>query len=284
MDDKGRPLVVYHGSNKKFYAFSHKTEKNRNHKGNNLFFTSDKETANGYGDSNVIEAYLKITDPSVTYSDGEGFSLRHTDASFEYARSRGADGIIAHDVIDSATPSVMNRQTVYVVFEPTQIKSAIGNNGNFDGTNPDIRYSRAQTASQSAFSIPEPSKMDDVIYAMQDKQVDLRRVVQSIKKAGGKLADNINAYLQEELFHGRASKGVHDFLNNELRPLAAQMRSLNVDMADFEEYLWNKHAEERNKQIAKINDQMPDGGSGIKTADARAYLGALAPGKKSDYE
>ena len=150
--------------------------------------------------------------------------------------------------------------------------------------NPDIRYSRAQTANKSAFDIPEPSKLDDVIYAMQDKQVDLRRVVQSIKKAGGNLTDSNNAYLQEELFHGRASKGVQDFLNNELRPLVAQMRSLNVEMADFEEYLWNRHAEERNQQIAKINDQMPDGGSGIKTADARAYLKALDPAKKSAYE
>ena len=38
------------------------------------------------------------------------------------------------------------------------------------------------------------------------------------------------------------------------------------------------------KQIAKINDQMPDGGSGIKTADARAYLKALDPAKKAAYE
>jgi len=33
-------------------------------------------------------------------------------------------------------------QRVFVAFEPTQIKSAIGNNGQFDPTNPDIRFAR----------------------------------------------------------------------------------------------------------------------------------------------
>ena len=33
-----------------------------------------------------------------------------------------------------------------VAFEPTQVKSAIGNNGNYDPANPDIRYSRSQPA------------------------------------------------------------------------------------------------------------------------------------------
>ena len=30
--------------------------------------------------------------------------------------------------------------TTYIVFKPNQIKSAIGNNGNFDTNNPDIRF------------------------------------------------------------------------------------------------------------------------------------------------
>jgi hypothetical protein len=42
---------------------------------------------------------------------------------------------------------------------------------------------------------------------MQDKHVDLKRVVQSIKKTAGTISDNIDPYLQEELFHGRAVNG-----------------------------------------------------------------------------
>ena len=167
-----------------------------------------------------------------------------------------------------------------VAFDPTQIKSAIGNYGDFDGTNPDIRYNVAD----EGWSVSEPSKMDDVIYALQDKHIDTKRVIQAIAGAGRRVRDNFNAYLQEELFHGRAAKGVKDFLDFELRPLLKEMQAQGVDMGDFEEYLWNRHAEERNKQIAKINTDMPDGGSGIATAEARAYLAGLSAEQKAKYE
>lgn len=134
------------------------------------------------------------------------------------------------------------------------------------------------------WSVSEPSKMDDLIYALQDKQIDMKRVVQSIMRTGKKVKDEVNAYLQEELFHGRAAKGVKDFLDFELRPLLKQMQDAKVDMGDFEEYLWNRHAEERNKQIAKINPDMPDGGSGIETAKARAYLAGLSAEQRKTFE
>ena len=167
-----------------------------------------------------------------------------------------------------------------VAFDPTQIKSAIGNNGDFDQSNPDIRYNVAD----EGWSVAEPSKMDDVIYALQDKQIDMKRVVQSIMKTGKQIKDDFNAYLQEELFHGRAAKGVKDFLDFELRPLLKQMQEAKVDMGDFEEYLWNRHAPERNAQIAKINPDMPDGGSGIETAKARAYLAGLSVEQRKTFE
>lgn len=143
-----------------------------------------------------------------------------------------------------------------------------------------IRYNVAD----EGWDVSEPSKMDDVIYALQDKQIDMKRVVQSIMATGKKIRDNFNPYLQEELFHGRAAKGVKDFLDFELRPLLKEMQQAGVDMGDFEEFLWNRHAEERNRQIATINPKMPDGGSGIKTEDARAYLSGLSAEQKAKYE
>jgi len=304
VDADGKPLVVYHGTNADFSVF--KTTRSGEF-GPAIYLTDNPREAGEYGEAvkgisfappsaNIMPVYARIENPYTKGVDAfwKEFGRSDSDAAgVERAKAAGYDGIIAkradryYDNVAHEFVDLGNTLTHYIAFSNTQVKSAIGNNGDF-GTNPDIRYSRAKiigdSGRQSAFDIPESSKMDDVIYAMQDKQVDLRRVVQSIKKAGGNLTDSNNAYLQEELFHGRASKGVHDFLNNELRPLVAQMRSLNVEMADFEEYLWNRHAEERNQQIAKINDQMPDGGSGIKTADARAYLKALDPAKRSAYE
>ena len=55
-----------------------------------------------------------------------------------------------------------------------------------------------------------------------------------------------------------------DFLDFELRPLLKDMQSAGVEMGDFEEYLWNRHAEERNRQVAKVNPDMKDGVPGSR--------------------
>lgn len=131
---------------------------------------------------------------------------------------------------------------------------------------------------------PAMSKLDDVIYKLQDKNIDLRRVTEAIRKNSSELDDEVNAYQREELYHGRAAKQSQDFLNRELRPLLDEMKARKVSLQDFETYLWNRHAEERNVAIAKVNDRFPDGGSGIQTADARAYLANLDPDKRRAFE
>lgn len=134
------------------------------------------------------------------------------------------------------------------------------------------------------WTAPTETKLDDFLYVMQDKMVDTKRVVEAVKGAIGRIDDQWNPYLQEELYHGRTATKTKQFLGDELRPLLQDMQSRGVGMADFEEYLHNRHAEERNQQIAKVNPGMPDGGSGIDTADARAYLAGLDPTKRRAYE
>lgn len=128
---------------------------------------------------------------------------------------------------------------------------------------------------------PEMSGKDTFIYNIQNRQIDTKRVVDAITKSIGNIDDNWNPYLMEELFHGRAAKQTKDFLVNELRPLLREMDNLGVTIPELEEYLHNKHAEERNVQVAKVNPTLPDGGSGIDTADARAYLAGLSADQKA---
>lgn len=137
---------------------------------------------------------------------------------------------------------------------------------------------------RASWDAPEPGKLDTFIRVLQDKHIDSKRVVTAIKNATGAMRDATDVYLQEELFHGRSAKAVAEFLDMELRPLFTEMVARKVEMPEFEEYLHARHAEERNQQIAKINPEMPDGGSGMDTADARAYLEALDPAKKRAYE
>lgn len=184
-----------------------------------------------------------------------------------YLRERGVRGIKYLDGASrfGGTGSTFN----YVVFDDSDIRVT------------DIRFKRP---GRRTWDTPEPSKMDDFLYTLQDRQIDMRRVVQAIKAKVGQIADRWNPYLQEELYHGRTAKRVKDFLDFELRPLLTDMQMRGVALPEFEKFLHARHAEERNVQIAKINPKMPDGGSGMTTADAQAYLAGLDPAKRRAYE
>lgn len=146
--------------------------------------------------------------------------------------------------------------------------------------------SRAATASISptSWTVDEPSRLDNIIYSLQDKLVDTRRVLRAIKEWTGSVAEWMDPYLQEELYHGRAAKRVGEFANDELRPMLLEMQRRQVTVAEFEEFLHARHAEERNEQIAKVNPAMPDGGSGMTTANARAHLSAIPAAKRRDLD
>ena len=136
----------------------------------------------------------------------------------------------------------------------------------------------------SQWETPLESKTNNFLYKMQDKMIDTKEVIKAIKKSGKDITDRWNAYLQEELYHGRTAKETADFLKRELEPLMEALRKENTTIPDFEKYLWNRHAQERNEQIARVNPNMPDGGSGLSTAEAQAYLNNLSPTQRKTFE
>ena len=148
---------------------------------------------------------------------------------------------------------------------------------------------------EEVWSIPDDSKLERFIYKIQDKFIDTKRVVQAIRTQISDITDKWDAYLKEELYHGRTAKRTKDFLQNELLPMVQKMRNNNISVIEFDTFLHARHAEERNKKIAKINPEfledgstnpnaMPDGGSGMFTADAKKYLDNLDPKKKKVLE
>lgn len=158
---------------------------------------------------------------------------------------------------------------------------------NFAGQRGIVNSSRSVITGQAlpqTWQAPDESKLDNLIYSLQDKHIDTRRAVQAVRDSIGQIEDAQDPYLQEELFHGRAAMATKEFLEKSLRPLLTDMQARGIAMSDFEEYLHNRHAEKRNVQVAKVNPKMPDGGSGIKTADARAYLANLPAAKRQAYQ
>ena len=140
---------------------------------------------------------------------------------------------------------------------------------------------------------PEESKIDDWIYNLQNKQIDTKRVQEAI----GDIEENWNVYEKEQLYHGRTASGIRNFLLKELLPVIKEIERLKISPEDIRAYLHNRHAEERNIQMNKINpdiydpktgrttpNPLKDKGSGISTADAQAYLAGLDPAKKQVFE
>ncbi len=124
---------------------------------------------------------------------------------------------------------------------------------------------------------PGASRFDDFVYKAQDKLIDTKRVIESITKTGRQIADDLNVYLQEELFHGRAAKRTEDFGTQELGPLMEQLKADGLKIGDIEEYLHARHAKEANALIAGREPSMPDGGSGMTNQAADDYFNNLSP-------
>ena len=198
----------------------------------------------------------------------------------------------------------------YILFNPNQVKSAIGNTGEFNPENKDIRFAKSQMEAEKptkqdkhrningmvvspVWNSPEVSKIDDLLYKLQDKHIDTKRVIEEITKSAGVLDDKWNVYLQEELYHGRTSSALRNFLLKDLLPTVKEMKKLNVSPEEMNAYLHFRHATERNDQIAKIRpeflndgspnpDAMTDKGSGKSYAEIDKYFKELDPAKEKN--
>lgn len=136
------------------------------------------------------------------------------------------------------------------------------------------------------FGSADENWIDTKIYNLMDKLVDLKRVQQVI----GKISDGFDAYMKETLYHGRVATKLKNYVKFEMEPLLVAMTKFGVTKDELNTYLHNRHAEEYNDHINKINpNAQPDGplynkGSGISTDDARKYLAGLDPKKRQQLE
>lgn len=149
VDEKGEPLVVYHGTASNFDVF---------HGGEDgaMYFTPDASLASWFAEGNagrweddnhpnLVPAFLKISHPKVlSEHDLTELIGPPDDRSWESmpsvvaeAKREGYDGIYLKGVHETNNKGITDQ---WLAFEPSQIKSAIGNRGTFDPKNPDIRY------------------------------------------------------------------------------------------------------------------------------------------------
>ncbi len=126
---------------------------------------------------------------------------------------------------------------------------------------------RAKARLQSLIS---PERVDAFIYGVQDKLIDLKRLRAHIQELGGTVNDLNDAYLGEELYHGRVARRSAAFLENEVAPLMKELRSEGYTIQQLEQYLHARHAPEANRVLAERNpnEQMID----AKLQEARTQV------------
>lgn len=164
VDANGKPLVVYHTTPYRFDAFDTKTGA---HFGtlNQAEEIADRLDFNGQTEGlNTMPVYLSIKNPKRVAdlgSDPQAWKQAKDKAEFE-----GYDGLVYTNQFEASG----DRADSYVAFRPEQIKSAIGNTGNFDPANPDIRFS--VSPEQADAMIDEASKaLDETGLAAKDDYI-----------------------------------------------------------------------------------------------------------------
>lgn len=173
VDEEGKPLRVFHGTQGDFDTFEvGRPTKNStifgsyDAKRTGVFFAEKKEFSDEFAgtgkDKKILETYLYIADPAdltnvytlrdafLNTLDANGYNSRMlTNGNLETwelfdeenggkefvaaLKKMGYDGAVITENDENREP-----QKVWVAFEPTQIKSAIGNEGTFDPNNPNI--------------------------------------------------------------------------------------------------------------------------------------------------
>jgi hypothetical protein len=150
VDANGLPLHMFHGTRAKsdFSEFDTTFE---------TYFTSDASVAGGYTDpesnngaGRILPVYLSIKNPLVIEGRGAAWNqLPHPEGGTkttgyiaEWAKENGYDGVHFRDIVDNfgGVPgsAVGKAADVWAIFDPKQVKSASGNNGNFDPESADI--------------------------------------------------------------------------------------------------------------------------------------------------
>jgi hypothetical protein len=175
VDEKGEPLVVYHGTpSAGFDAFDpSKLGKNtdKGYFGAGHYFSGDAGIASDYamgrgGAAGVYPVHLSIKKPFVfdnrTYESEQanfkamkkmGVELtaggfpKNSEEFKAKLLAQGYDGVVAYRQRD-------DEHAEYVAFEPTQIKSARGNRGTFDPKDKRIAY--AETFADPPTTTPPP--------------------------------------------------------------------------------------------------------------------------------
>ena len=185
VDAKGNPMPVYHGTSSDFTVFR---PSESGLLGRGIYLSSEERVAKGFrGADKLMRSYVSMKNPAYEHDlipKRLGDKMKHDEYQKELhdrAIDGGFDGIIKGGSTDVfGNPRTPDSWGNFVVFKPTQIKSATSNSGTFDLSNPDInkadggpiqKYATGSEVSSPKQTIEaiEPSLRDTIQQFIYDK-------------------------------------------------------------------------------------------------------------------
>lgn len=265
VDEEGKPLVVYHGTDEKFNAFDmSKGRANMDIQG--AFFSPYELDAEGYGE-NVGAYYLSIQNPAdegTAYKALNRFKGQNNAGikAREYLQKQGYDG-------------VYNGYDEYIAFEPTQIKSAKNNVGTFDPFNPDVRYSLKETDEDVRKQVDLTRELMEETGGYRLTQEDAERVMKRVAKEFGSQTDasELAADFARVMEYARQQNADMDQVDNELLSIADKMIANSQQLDEEHEEEVKPIREKLRKTAISLTDS--------QKAEAASMTGSLGAYRKA---
>lgn len=293
VDADGKPLVVYHGTGDLVTEFDldHPNRRDTGWLGTGVYVTTRPSIADAYASmkagasgQNVIPLYARVENPYYATSadkqrlqlissrDGKSAGRLAADQFTQALIARGHDGVILEYAASEVGQSNASREIV--VFSPSAVKSATGNVGAFDASNPDIRFAlpldlKRKPEGPVQVGGPEETRIEAVRRWVQDRFLRVRKLESDLGARGVSDA--------ETLFHGRLQENLRqiELAGNEA---AAILREHKISLEDAGRFLIARHQPRRDAVIAERGG--PPNGSGMEPevaakirADARKNPG-----------
>jgi len=148
---------------------------------------------------------------------------------------------------------------------------------------------QATAVSTHSAAIPDDTRFERFRRLVQDRMLVLRRMEEATEELTGQgVRKEESPYFAEERYSGRVGYLLDEIDANFTQPIVDLISEAKIEITDHNGttregsdavslWLMARHAKERNAHIASINDQMPDGGSGLTNAEADAILQQSGP-------
>lgn len=280
VDEQGKPLVVYHGTvldkgqepfkefNIREFGFHFGNIEQANKRANKFSMINSFDTNTV---PYMYEVYLKIENPIYSFSDTRDWDdnnelerVLHKSGSLENSEAASIgwnmdSDYIRQELLDLGYDGVKYKNTYegkgdsYIVFSNDQIKSATGNNGDFDPNDPNINFKREDdTPPEGSTKRYIDSMAKGFTQGIQNKDLPLKLMEEDlVKDSGIKLDESNSAYMWSDKYKSGAGKQMQSFERNQIKPLIESIKEITdktgKDIKAVSDYLLAKHSIERHE-------------------------------------